>query len=311
MSSPKSLARPVRSNMEQQGHVTVLLQEAVEALDIAPTDCVVDATVGGAGHFSHMLQKLDSGGTLIGIDADQEALDRANAVVQKSERRPTVHLVRNNFRHLGTILDDLGIEKIDKSLFDLGWSGFQLVRGKGFSFQTDEPLIMTYGEGGQTAADVVNSATEQEIADILWEFGEEQFSRKIAKEIVETRKRERILTTFQLVEAIKRATPHWYQNRRINPATKTFQALRIYVNDEFGALEEGVKTAIARTSVGGKIAIITFHSTEDRIVKNIFRDAANEGRGELGTKKPIVPTRAELQANPRARSAKLRTFTIL
>lgn len=312
MHSPRSWVTPVLCKM-QPGHTTVLLKEAVDALDVSPTDCVVDATVGGAGHFSLLMSKLGPEGTLIGIDADDEAIARGEASLEQVERRPTVHLVNDNFRHLSAILDAQGIRSIDKSLFDLGWSGFQLYRGRGFSFQEDEPLLMTYGNPDemQTAADVMNGSSEKELADILWEYGEEQFSRRIAKGIVESRRKERILTTFQLVEVIKQATPHWYHTRRIHPATKTFQALRIYVNDEFGALEEGITAAIERTAPSGRIAVITFHSTEDRIVKNLFRDAVKEGKGELGEKKPIVPTREELQANPRARSAKLRTFTCL
>lgn len=297
------------------GHTTVLLREAVASLELTPDDVVVDATVGGAGHFKELLSSLGSEGILIGIDADEDAIGRGEEVLNQAESKnlPTVHLVEDNFRNLSTILDDLEIPIITKSLFDLGWSGFQLARGRGFSFQEDEPLFMTYGdpEKMQTAADVVNGESEERIADIIYEFGEEHFSRGIAKAIVEMRNRERITTTFQLVEAVKKGTPVWYHRRRINPATKTFQALRMYVNDELGALKDGLEAALERTSPGGRIAVITFHSIEDRIVKNLFRDLAKEGKGTLGTKKPVIPTPEELLENPRARSAKLRTFTCL
>ncbi len=297
------------------GHTTVLLKEAVALLELSPDDVVVDGTVGGAGHFRELFSALGPAGTLIGIDADAEAIERGKQALAElsSAESPTVHLVEDNFRNLSTILDSLETPTITKSLFDLGWSGYQLARGRGFSFQEDEPLFMTYGdpEKMQTAADIVNGESEEKIANIIYEFGEEHFSRGIAKAIVEMRNQERILTTTQLVEAIKKGTPAWYHHRRIHPATKTFQALRIYVNDEFGALEDGLNAALERTSPGGKIAVITFHSIEDRIVKNLFRDAAKEGKGELGTKKPIAPSPEELSANPRARSAKLRTFTCL
>lgn len=294
------------------GHTTVLLREAVEALELTPNDIVVDGTVGGAGHFRDMLSQLGPNGTLIGIDADEDAIQRGAGVLEQvaADKRPTVHLVEDNFRNLDSILENLGIPHIDKSLFDLGWSGFQLARGRGFSFQEDEPLLMTYGDPETmiTAEEVVNGESEESLANILYELGEEQFSRQIAKAIVEARNRERILTTFQLVDAIKAGTPFWYHRRRIHPATKTFQALRMFVNDELGALKDALEAAMNRTNTGGRIAIITFHSIEDRIVKNFFREAVRAGQGELGTKKPLPPSPEELQANPRARSAKLRTF---
>jgi 16S rRNA (cytosine1402-N4)-methyltransferase len=304
-------------------HESVLLKEAIDVLEIKPTDTVVDGTVGGAGHFSVFLQTLSHEGTLIGIDADEEAIARAQKVYDAAEESPKMFLVKDNFRHLEQILDARNIQKIDKSLFDLGWSGFQLSRGRGFSFQTDEPLLMTYGdsnaqetesleseEDSRTAASVLSTASELELANILYELGEEQFSRRIAKAIIEARKHAHILTTFQLVEIIKSATPSWYHHQKLHPATKTFQALRIYVNDEFGAIREGLHAAIHRTSAEGRIAVITFHSLEDRIVKNLFRNEAAKGSGKIVTKKPIVPTQAELSKNPRARSAKLRVFQI-
>jgi 16S rRNA (cytosine1402-N4)-methyltransferase len=300
-------------------HQSVLLQEAVDVLAIATGDTIVDATVGGAGHFSALMGKLSPEGTLIGIDADAEAISRAQAVYEAAEESPRVFFVEDNFRNLESILDARGIATVQKVLFDLGWSGYQLSRGRGFSFQTDEPLLMTYGapdgvdaEGTphRTAADVVNTATEESLADMLYELGEEQFSRRIAHAIVETRKHDRILTTFQLVEVIKKSTPSWYHHRRLHPATKTFQALRLYVNDELGALRAGLEAALKRTAPGGRIAVITFHSIEDRIVKHMFREEATKGTGGLVTKKPILPSSAELSENPRARSAKLRVFEV-
>jgi 16S rRNA (cytosine1402-N4)-methyltransferase len=304
--------------MSQSIHPSVLLNEAIEVLDISPEDTVVDATIGGAGHFSVFLAKLGAEGTLIGIDADADAISRAQEAYDAAEESPRMFLVEDNFRNLESILDARDIPLVGKVLFDLGWSGYQLSRGRGFSFQQDEPLLMTYGdpeaetETGErrTAADFINTASEETIADVLYELGEEQFSRRIAHAIVEARKQDRILTTFQLVEVIKQGTPAWYHHRRLHPATKTFQALRIYVNDELGALREGLVAAINRTMPGGRIAVITFHSIEDRIVKHLFRDEVAKGKGSLITKKPILPSTSELSQNPRARSAKLRVFEV-
>lgn len=293
-------------------HDTVLFTESIDALQLASSDVAADMTLGGAGHFKAMLELLGSEGTLIGIDADEDAVSRAQAVVDTDVRsdKPTVHLVQDNFRNLDRILDERGIKTIDKALFDLGWSGFQLARGRGFSFRADEPLLMTYGDPteGTTAAELINSASEEALSEIIYTFGEERFARGIAKAIIRTRHKEKILTTAQLAEVVKQGTPTWYHHRRLHPATKTFQALRIAVNDELGALREGLAAALGRLSPGGRIAVITFHSIEDRVVKGMFRDAAHGGRGSLANKKPLVPSSRELADNPRARSAKLRVF---
>ncbi len=186
-------------------HQTVLLQESIDALAIAPDDTVVDATIGGAGHFSLLLNKLGPEGTLIGIDADADAIKRAQAVYDSAEESPRMFLVEDNFRNLEAILDAREVEKVDKVLFDLGWSGHQLSRCKGFSFQTDEPLVMTYGDAQEnTAASVVNSATEEDLADILYQLGEEQFSRRIAHAIVEARKQERFSPRSSLWKSSRR-----------------------------------------------------------------------------------------------------------
>jgi len=293
-------------------HDSVLFTETIESLDIQPSDTVVDATLGGAGHFKAMLSALGPQGALIGIDADADAIARAKKTVDGDLRceKPVVRLVEDNFRNLERIVEEAGVGAPDKVLFDLGWSSFQLTRGRGFSFKAEEPLLMTYGnpEEAQTAADLVNSATEEVLADIIFTYGEERFARGIAKSIVRERKERKLLTTADLVSAIEKGTPSWYQHRRLHPATKTFQALRIAVNDELGALREGLSAALALVPPGGRIAVITFHSIEDRIVKGMFRDAAYAGKGCLGNKKPIAPGEEELSRNPRARSAKLRTF---
>ncbi len=299
--------------MDTPRHDTVLLSEAVEALNVQPGDRVVDTTIGGAGHFSLLLEKLGSAGTLVGIDADHEAIERAEAalIAVPEASRPHVVLIEDNFTNLTSILAQAGVESPDKVLFDLGWSGFQLSRGRGFSFREDEPLLMTYGDpekAENTAADLVNHLSEASLADTIFALGEERFARGIARSIVAAREEAPIDTTFALVAAIEAGVPGWYKHRRLHPATKTFQALRIAVNDELGALRSGLSSALSSLAVGGRIAVITFHSIEDRIVKTMFRDAAYAGMGTLVNKKPLVPGSVELLHNPRARSAKLRVF---
>ncbi len=319
MCLPKRLipASATKIDMEAR-HDSVLMREVLEALALMPGDTVVDATVGGAGHFAAFLAALGEGGVIVGIDADRAAVERGREVYALDRRpeRPVAHLVNDNFRNLSRILERLDIGKVDKVFFDLGWSGYQIAAPRGFSFQNDEPLLMTYGESGpsvgigtgETAADIVNSSSEEDLADLIFTYGEERFARSIARSIVATRSRERILTTGALVAAVLAGTPSWYQKRKIHPATKTFQALRIAVNDEIGALREGLAAAIDALAPLGRLAVISFHSIEDRVVKNVLRDAALSGSGSLLPKKSIVPTRAEILLNRRARSAKLRVF---
>lgn len=287
-----------------------MTKEVLAALAVKPGDTVVDATVGGAGHFSALLAALSEGGVIIGIDADPAAVERAREAYARDRRpeRPVAHLVNDNFRNLARVLARLGVGRADAILFDLGWSGFQIAAPRGFSFQSDEPLLMTYGEGGETAADIVNSAAEEMLAGLLFTYGEERFARGIARAIVAARAKERILTTGQLVRAVEAGVPAWYRARKIHPATKTFQALRIATNDEIGALRDGLAAALQALSPGGRLAVISFHSIEDRVVKQILRDAVHAGQGMLAAKKPATPSRAEILANRRARSAKLRVF---
>jgi len=303
--------RAAKTDMEAR-HDSVLMKEVLESLDVQAGDTVVDATLGGAGHFAAILAKLGEGGVIVGIDADSAAVERAREVYADDRRttRPVAHLVNDNFRNLARILERLGIGHVDTVLFDLGWSGYQIAAPRGFSFsaEQDQPLLMTYGEGGETAADIVNSSPEGELADLIFVYGEEHFARGIARAIVESRSHGRILTTDALVAAIKAGTPHWYHERKIHPATKTFQALRIATNDEIGALREGLAAALSALAPGGRLAVISFHSIEDRVVKNMLRDAALTGLGTMHPKKPVVPSRAEILRNRRARSAKLRVF---
>lgn len=307
MRLPKKSARLI--DMEAH-HDSVLVDEVLKVLEVRPFDTLVDATIGGAGHFAAFLAALGAGGVIVGIDADRAAVERGRETYANDRRpeRPVAHLVNDNFRNLARILERLGIGPVDKILFDLGWSGYQIALPRGFSFQNDEPLLMTYGEGGETAADIVNSSSEEDLAGLIFTYGEERFARSIARSIVRARSMERILTTSALVAAILAGTPTRYHKGKIHPATKTFQALRIAVNDEIGSVREGLAAALLTLAPGGRIAVISFHSIEDRIVKNMLRDAVQAGLGSLLVKKPIVPTRTEILKNRRARSAKLRVF---
>ena len=285
-------------------------KEVRGALNVQPSNVVVDATIGGAGHFAEMRAALGEGGILIGIDADPDAVERGREVFARDRRpeRPVAHIVNDNFRNLERILERLKIGHVDAVLFDLGWSGYQIASPRGFSFQNDEPLLMTYGETGETAADIVNTYSEEDLANLIYTYGEERYARGIAKAIVAERAKGRILTTGSLVATVLAGTPRSYHTRKIHPATKTFQALRIAVNDEIGSLKEGLVAALNVLTPCGRLAVITFHSIEDRVVKNILRDASRNGLGSLTPKKPLTPTRAEILANRRARSAKLRVF---
>lgn len=292
-------------------HQPVLLQEVMEALDVQPHDTVVDATLGGGGHTRAIVERLDKGGTFIGIDRDRAALQRVEDVLV--DTKPTVHLVEDSFRKLDSILAHCGIDAIHALVVDLGLSSDQLGQsGRGFTFQKDEPLLMTFKEvpieGDVTAREIVNEWEEGNIADILFGFGEERFARRIAKHIVEVRKESPIETTFQLVHVVEESVPRWYRARKLHPATKTFQAIRMAVNDEVGALRDVLEKGVAALTPGGRFAIITFHSVEDRIVKHFFLERVRADKGSLVHKKPITPSSDEISRNPRARSAKLRIF---
>lgn len=291
-------------------HITVLKAEAVEALAIKKDSCVVDATLGSSGHAEAILARLGSKGRFVGIDADKTAIESARKALVQA--KATVHVVTGNFRKIDSILEHLHINTVDAILADLGWRMEQFSgNGKGFSFQVDEPLLMTLGnpeEYAFTAADIVNDWSEESIVNVFVGYGEEQYAKRIARRIIETREKHPIKTSFDLVRLIEGVVPRVYRYGRIHPATKSFQALRIAVNDEFEALSEFIEKSVKLLSSGGRLAIITFHSLEDRIVKHSFREIAGRGEGIVVTKKPIVPTRDEVVHNTRSRSAKLRIF---
>jgi len=289
-------------------HTPVLLHEVAEVLALRPNYTVVDATLGSAGHARAIVSALRAKGIFVGIDADSNAVREATDALACAGA--TIHLVNSNFRYIARILSDLSIERVNACVFDLGWRSEQLQSGRGFSFKHDDPLIMTYSkeleEGDLTAATIVNSWEEESIADILWGWGEERFSRKIAKAIVARRSEKPIQTSRELADIVVSAIPTRYRMGKIHPATKTFQALRMAVNDEIGALEDALSGIREYVVSGGRIAVITFHSIEDRLVKRMFRSWEKESFGKA--LKKIRPSDEEVKANPRARSAILRVF---
>lgn len=286
-------------------HIPVLLHEVIDGLAVQKGETVVDATLGGAGHAKALAERIGKGGVLIGIDEDEAAVRRGKKELEGFKGK--LHLVRGNFRNLAKVMAKLKVKQADRILMDLGVSSFQLDRGgRGFSFRRDEPLRMTLGKkksGLFDAATMVNEWEEKNLADIIYGYGEERFARKIAKAIVEARAARPLRTSGELAAVIERAVG---RRGRLHPATKTFQALRIAVNDELRALEEALPQAIEALAPGGRLAVISFHSLEDRIVKRVFKRAAAAGTISLVGKKPLTPSAEESDENPRSRSAKLR-----
>ncbi|MEK7657793.1 MAG: 16S rRNA (cytosine(1402)-N(4))-methyltransferase RsmH [Patescibacteria group bacterium] len=296
-------------------HKPVLLKEVIEILNPKPGEFFIDGTVGGGGHSLEILKKIGKGGIFLGMDWDEKIIEQTksklDAVCQMSDVK--CYFVHGNYADLPEILKENNLPKADGLILDLGMSSIQLERsGRGFSFLKDEPLDMRYDIAESlTAAEVINSFRENDLNDIFWKYGEERYSRRIAKKIVEERKEKRILTTFDLTEIIKRAVPKNYERGRIYPSTRVFQALRIYVNCELENLEKLLKNMSEILKHGGRVAIISFHSLEDRLVKNYFRETAKKGKAEILTKKPIEAIMEEIQQNPRARSAKMRAIKII
>ncbi|MBE6932676.1 MAG: 16S rRNA (cytosine(1402)-N(4))-methyltransferase RsmH [Ruminococcaceae bacterium] len=301
-------------------HVSVLLDECIEALDIRPDGIYLDGTLGGAGHSSEIVKRLTTG-RLIGVDRDPVALNAAKERLAPYMDRVT--LVHSNFRELDAILRDLQIDKVDGMLFDLGVSSPQLDDGsRGFSYMTDAPLDMRMNaEDNLSAYDVVNTWPREELRRILFEFGEERYAPLIAAAIERRRGEKPIESTLELVDVIRSAMPPQALREKQHPAKRSFQAIRIAVNDELASVSDMMHSAIPRLNPGGRLAVITFHSLEDRIVKNAMQEAAKgcvcppefpvcvcgkKPQIKNLTRKPVVSGKEELDRNPRARSAKLR-----
>lgn len=301
-------------------HVSVLLDECIEALNIKKDGIYVDCTLGGAGHSSEIIKRLSNKGRLIGIDQDKNALEASR---KRLEHYNNITYVHNNFYNIKSVLEELNIEKVDGILMDLGVSSHQLDEGeRGFSYMKDAPLDMRMNrESSFTAFNVVNSYSEEELTRVIREYGEEKFARRIAKFIIDRRSTKAIDTTYELVEIIKAAIPAKARREGPHPAKRTFQAIRIEVNNELGILDRAIEDGVAKLNEGGRIAVITFHSLEDRIIKNKFKQLENpctcpkefpicvcgkEQTIKIITRKPIEPSDTEVEENPRSRSAKLR-----
>jgi len=296
-------------------HKPVLLAEVLSHLKLSPGMIVVDGTVGGGGHSAEMLKQVMPGGRLIGLDQDPAAIHRCKT---RLEGVPGVVLIHKNFSDLGAVLQELNVLSVDAVLLDVGFSSDQLEdEARGFSFERDGPLDMRMNPDEKlTARDYVNELAEQELANLLWKYGNERYSRRIAKAICNVRIKKNIATTAELASIVRDAVPGarsaarghrpvWARN---HPATKTFQALRIVVNQELKNLELGVRTGWAALKPGGRMAVISFHSLEDRIVKHEFLRWKQEGVGNIITRKPVCAGDDECRDNPRSRSAKLRVM---
>jgi len=292
-------------------HVSVLRDELIEYLDPQPGENFIDGTLGAAGHALAILEKTFPDGRLMGFDWDAESLERTRSKLQsEKDLADRIIFINDNYGNLKAHVLKNNFGPVVGAIVDLGLSSDQLEAShRGFSFQKDEPLDMRYSQSGDLPArEIINHWQKEEIEKILKEYGEEPWARKISEAIVNFRKRQVILTTKELLNVISAVIPNKFQHARIHFATRTFQALRIAVNDELGNLKRFLPEAMDVLTEGGRLGVISFHSLEDRIVKNFFREQAKSGRGKILTKKPIIAGVAELKNNPRSRSAKLRVF---
>lgn len=303
-------------------HISVLLEECLDALNIRKDGIYVDCTLGGAGHSSEIVKRLGEEGRLIGIDQDKDALKAAG---ERLKEFNNVTLVHSNFHDIYNVLNNLDIEGVDGILIDLGVSSYQLDNGeRGFSYMQDAPLDMRMNrEDSLSAYEIINHYSEDDIFRIIKDYGEEKFAKRIANFIVKARETKPVESTLELVDIIKAAIPAKARREGPHPAKRTFQAIRIEVNRELDIIENTIRDGVEKLNKGGRMAIITFHSLEDRIVKNVYKDLANpctcpssfpicvcnkEATVKLITRKPIDPSKEELEYNPRSRSAKLRVI---
>ncbi|MBI4992155.1 MAG: 16S rRNA (cytosine(1402)-N(4))-methyltransferase RsmH [Candidatus Harrisonbacteria bacterium] len=287
-------------------HVSVLLKEVIELLDPKRGEIMIDGTAGGGGHARELAKIAGPEGRLLIVDWDKKAVEKLK---DEFKNQKNLLIVHGNYADLPEIMEKYDFFKSDGLLLDLGFSSDQLEgSGQGFSFRSDEPLIMTYDEKMQPLSDFLKKASIEELAEIINIYGEERYAKKIAEAIF--RNKHQISTSRQLAEIIRQATPKSYEYGRIHPATRTFQAFRIYLNKELENLEKVLGSLEKILKIGGRVVVISFHSLEDRIVKNSFRKLAKAGRLKILTKKPITASLEEIKKNPRSRSAKLRAAII-
>ena len=289
-------------------HNPVMADEVIQFLHPSPGEIVLDATIGCGGHSALILNHIKPDGILIGVDRDSETLKFTQEELKQFSN--ILRLSHNNFRDIDKILSGLEIGEIDAALFDLGISSYQLdKKGRGFSFTDEESLDMRMDvSSGPSAYEIVNRVKREDLERIIRDFGEERHFRRITRFIIEARQSKPIESSLELTEIIKRAVGRFYRAQRINPATRTFQGIRIAVNEELRNIEEALSKTVRLLRSGGRICVISFHSLEDRIVKNKFKEFKSEGLGEIVTKKPVTPRDEEKKENPRSRSAKMRVF---
>ena len=296
-------------------HQPVLLNEVLEYLDPRPGQFIIDGTVDGGGHASAIIEKIGPKGKFLGLDLDERLIRETEKRISSSNLQSQISNLffrHANYADLPEILEREKLPLADRLFLDLGFSSDQLEgSGRGFSFQeskADEPLLMTYDDSRTPVRELLKKISEKELADIIFEFGGERQSRRIAKAIVEQARKKAMSTSGELAETVRSALPHGYERGRIDPATRTFQALRIWVNQELEGLDRFVETTVGRLRAGARIVVIAFHSLEDRIVKHTLRALGHGHDAAVAvlTKRPLVPTDEEVQRNPRARSAKLR-----
>lgn len=304
-------------------HYSVLLGETIENLNIKPDGIYVDGTLGGGGHSFEIAKRLTEGGRLIGIDQDAAAIEAATKRLEPYKDRVTI--VRSNYSEMRQVLSDLGIDKVDGIMLDLGVSSYQLdTAERGFTYRVDAPLDMRMDQRNpQTAADIVNEYSEMELFHMIKDYGEDRFAKNIAKHIVKARSEKRIETTEELNEIIRAAIPAKVRATGGHPSKRTYQAIRIELNHELSVLEDHLKEMVGMLNEDGRMCVITFHSLEDRITKSIFRKCenpctcppgfptcvcGNRSMGRVITRKPILPSKEELEVNSRSKSAKLRVF---
>jgi 16S rRNA (cytosine1402-N4)-methyltransferase len=291
-------------------HITVLLKETVDALGLKGGETIVDATLGGGGHSEEILERLPDV-KVIGFELDRHAIESATKKLSRFGERFSV--INENFSSIDESLERAGVSVVDGFVFDLGVSSYQIdASGRGFSFLRNEPLTMTLSDDPLkitvTAREVVNEWSEETLADIIFGFGEERFARRIARRIIEERTVHPIETSLELAELVSKAIPARFHPKRIHPATKTFQAIRMAVNAELTVIEKGLEGAWNKLKHDGVIAVISFHSLEDRIVKRFAKAKDEAGEASIVTKRPLGPGDEEIMRNPRSRSAKLRIF---
>ncbi|MBI2623630.1 MAG: 16S rRNA (cytosine(1402)-N(4))-methyltransferase RsmH [Candidatus Liptonbacteria bacterium] len=284
-------------------HIPVLLEEVLHYLALAPGKFVIDGTVDGGGHARAIFERIKPNGRLLGIDWDERLIQNSTFHIPNSS---SVQLVHGNYAELPAILAERKLPRADGLLLDLGFSSEQLESKRGFSFEKNQPLTMTYDGAATPVSKLLRELSEEELVKILREYGEERYAPRIAKAIKERLKKHPIGTTGELAQIVPDAVPKGYERGRIHPATRTFQALRIYANDELGNVKLVLAGLPEILASGGRAVILTFHSLEDRIVKHAFRDMAQKGILEIVTKKPVTASAGEIAANPRSRSAKLR-----